>query len=83
MVEKDGVSVMTSKKENKERLKEQKKILAAYHNKEREAEKEAQGGSLPFKSRQVEEVEHKNTKKQRKISRQNLRRFMRGDRDDY
>ena len=74
---------MATKKEIEKRLEEDKERLAAFHRGNREAEKEAQGGSLPFKHRQVEEVEHKNSQKQRMASKQKLREIVHGARDDY
>lgn len=75
---------MASKKEIQKRLKEQKDILAAYHNKERETQKEAQGGSLPFEHKQVEDVEIKNNKKRRAASKQEMRRLVKhGGYDEY
>lgn len=73
---------MASKKEIQKRLEEQKRILAAYHNKEREAEKEMQGGSLPFKHKQIKKVKRKDPKEQRK-NKIKLREFTEGSRDDY
>lgn len=75
---------MASKKEIQKRLEEQKRILAAYHNKEREAEKEMQGGSLPYKHKQIKEVERENPKKRRADSKQEMRRLVKhGGYDEY
>ena len=74
---------MASKKEIQKRLEEQKRILAAYHNKEREAEEEMQGG-LPFKPKLIEEVKGKNPKKRRVASKQEMRRLVKhGGYDEY
>ncbi|MBR1841046.1 MAG: hypothetical protein IJ778_02840 [Alphaproteobacteria bacterium] len=69
---------MATKKEIEKRLKEDKERLAAFHRGNREAQDD-----LRFGHKQIVEVKGKNPKKQRKKNKNELRKFMKGSRDDY
>lgn len=69
---------MATKKEIEKRLKEDKERLAAFHRGNREAQDD-----LRFGHKQIEDIEHKNPKKQRKKYKNELRKLMEGSRDDY
>ncbi|MCQ2735294.1 MAG: hypothetical protein MJ212_05045 [Alphaproteobacteria bacterium] len=68
---------------NKEHLSKCKEMLAAFHRGNRDEEKEAQGGALPFKHKLIEEEKNKNPKKSRREAKNNLRKVVNSAREDY
>ena len=65
-----------NKDEEKAKIKEIKEQLSAVHRNSREEEKASRGGSLPFQSRKIVPLEPKDTKKQRRHKKNELRKVL-------